>query len=214
MGISPVGNAGPRKRFYPAYGNAARWVGSPNKKIYRMRRQMSDFTSRIIVGENRIGESLMEKIIVMTDLMSKDFKGSMDVMLGGSHRFGYHNRAPNDIDLFICCEAEDLSRFVEKWGLREEEFVDYHPADRQIKGVAILSERYDLSFFHSQIHFDEIVRIHQRIDALLNENDGLLRDMLKTFDMKGVSKFNKLWFLLNERGRATLGGVEVPVVGV
>ena len=155
----------------------------------------------ITFAVNPVDESLMNKVSVFTKVLGMHFEGPVRVMLGGSHRFDYHIRSPRDIDLFICCNKEDLNRFAEVWGLYPEEHVDYIPADSQIKGVPFMTEQFDLSFYHSEVAFDELLETHRKMDLLLAENGGTVRTLLKHIDMRGVVKYQKLLHILRDRER-------------
>ena len=120
-----------------------------------------------------------------------------DLFLGGSRRFDYHNRPPNDIDLFvfvgdtsIMVNAVVLRKFVENYGMILT--TKYYDAggDFAIK-TNIFGTRFDLNFFLDRDAFTASKQEHYEIEKMLVSNSPLL-DYMRSLDMSGVQKYRGL----------------------
>ena len=112
------------------------------------------------------------------------------VMLGGSHRFTYHDREPNDLDLFIWADLNEIRQFERTWEVRPSYNDSYDVASIKIR-VYMMGVRVDLNFYPLESDFNNLVHEHWVVESTL-ENNIVLRNVLRNLYMSGVKKYRAI----------------------
>ena len=126
----------------------------------------------------------------------------VNILLGGSSRFLYHNRPPSDFDLFMHSPSGSafFTGFMNTWGLVPvgskygESYHTYNNngEERISTKMRVGSHEFDLHYLFSEKEFRRLCIDHSKVEEVLDKNNGMVREIMRGMPNRGVEKYRAI----------------------